>query len=324
MPPIFEARSSIFVLQEAPGLKLPGDLGSLALRAQDSSPKDYALAVLQSDDFTRRLVLALGLTSRPGFSGKKRITVQEAMKKLRKRVRVAEDQRKGLITVRASSRSPELAAELANAYVDRFLSRVRQESRRKSSFIASKIRSLQDELAGLEEQLKDLSSRAEVINLSEQTRAAVQQAVSLQQQIQETTAELSSVESDLRNAGDPAELARLKARKEALEASRREMQSALDRLKGEMKDVPAVALRQARLQREIENKAKLYQLLSQQHELAQIDEQSESRSYQIMDRAVAPEKPSWPRLGLTLALSFLLGVTIGVAINMVISELRTE
>jgi uncharacterized protein involved in exopolysaccharide biosynthesis len=43
-----------------------------------------------------------------------------------------------------------------------------------------------------------------------------------------------------------------------------------------------------------------------------------------MDRAVAPEKPSWPRLGLTLALSFLLGVTIGVAINMVISELRTE
>jgi tyrosine-protein kinase Etk/Wzc len=91
-----------------------------------------------------------------------------------------------------------------------------------------------------------------------------------------------------------------------------------------MKDVPAVALRQARLQREIENKAKLYQLLSQQHELAQIDEQSESRSYQIMDRAVAPEKPSWPRLGLTLALSFLLGVTIGVAINMVISELRTE
>lgn len=321
MPRVYEARASIFVRQEAPSLRLPGDLGALALPGQNANPQAYALAVLQSDDFARQLLRALRLTSRVDFTGGEQMTSEKALKKLQRSVRVEED-RKGLIAVTASAASADLAAELANAYVDRFLMRVNEENRRKSGFIAGKIRSLEQDLASLEDRLKELSSRAEVINLSEQTRAAVQQALSLQQQIQEATSELTALESDLKNTGDLAELARLKARKEALEASRQEMQAALDRLRSEMKDVPAVALRQARLQREIDNKAKLYQVLSQQHELAQIDEQSESRSYQVMDRALPPEKPARPKLLVNLAVSFMLGVALGVAVNMIISELR--
>jgi tyrosine-protein kinase Etk/Wzc len=321
MPRVYEARASIFVRQEAPSLRLPGDLGALALPGQNANPQAYALAVLQSDDFARQLLRALRLTSRADFTSGEQMTSEQALKKLQRSVRVEED-RKGLIAVTASAASADLAAELANAYVNRFLMRVNEENRRKSGFIAGKIRSLEQDLASLEDRLKELSSRAEVINLSEQTRAAVQQALSLQQQIQEATSELTALESDLKNTGDLAELARLKARKEALEASRQEMQAALDRLRSEMKDVPAVALRQARLQREIDNKAKLYQVLSQQHELAQIDEQSESRSYQVMDRALPPEKPARPKLLVNLAVSFMLGVALGVAVNMIISELR--
>ncbi len=321
MPRVYEARASIFVRQGAPALRLPGELGSLALPGQNADPQDYALAVLQSDEFGRQIIRSLRLTSRSEFTGGEEMTEQKALRRLRKNVRIEED-RKGLITVTASALSADLAAELANTCVDRFISRVRDETRRKSSFIGGKIRSLEEELQALEERLKELSTRSEVINLTEQTRAAVQQAVALQQQLQQTQTELSAVESDLRNTGDLAALARLKARKEALEASRNQTQAALDRLRGEMKDVPAVALRQARLQREIDNKAKLYQVLSQQHELAQIDEQAENRSYQVMDRAIPPEKPARPKLLVNLAVSFLLGTAVGVALNMIISELR--
>ena len=321
MPRVYEARASIFVRQASPSLRLPGDLGALMLPGQNANPQAYAMAVLKSDDFTRQLLRSLRLTSRTGFTGGRKMTFEEALKKLKRSVRIEEDPR-GLVAVTASAGSADLAAEIANAFVDRFISRINEETRRKSGFIADKIRSLEQDLASLEDRLKELSSRAEVINLSEQTRAVVQQALTLQQRIQEAATELSAVESDLKNTGDLAELARLKARKEALEASRREMQDALDRLRSEMKDVPAVALRQARLQREIDNKAKLYQVLSQQHELAQIDEQSESRSYQVMDRALPPEKPARPKLLVNLAVSFMLGVALGVAVNMIISELR--
>lgn len=322
MPRIFEARASLFVRQDTPSFRLPGDLGTLALPGQQTSSLDYALAILDSDEFARQILRSLRLASRREFTGGKQLTEQKLIERLRKSVRVTDGGTEGVIAIKASSTDPDLAARLANTFLDAFLERVNTESKRKSQFIRGKIRSLNNDLKRLEETLKDLSSRAEVINLSEQTRAAVQQAMSLQQQIHEATTELTAVESDLKNTGDLAELARLKARKQALEASRQEMQSALDRLRSEMKDVPAVALRQARLQREIDNKAKLYQVLSQQHELAQIQEQAETGVYKVLDRAVVPTSHARPKMLVNLAASFVAGLVVGFGVNLVISELR--
>lgn len=322
-PRHYDARASIFVQSPRSGLSLPGDLGSLASLMQGPEPTSYAMALLESADFAREIVKKLDLLSDAAFVNDRPLTISTAPRVLSKMTRV-EDNRKGLISVQASTRSPELSARIANGYVDHLMSKVASANARKRLYLGQKIAELEAQLNDLEERLRALSAREAIVNLPEQTRAAVQSMSALQARLQEIETSLMGVESDLKNTGSLPELAGLKSKKSSLEAQRDELQRAIADSRSRLKTVPAAALEQARLQREIDLKAKLFQSLSEQHQLAQVDEQSDARVYQIVDRAHVPLRPSRPNLPVNLALSLMLGVVLGIAVNMVITDLAGE
>ena len=319
----YQARASIFVRGNSRAIALPSELSSLASMMQGPEPTSYAMALLESADFAREIVKKLSLLSNPDFTDGRAFTISTAPRTLQKMTRV-EDNRKGLISVQATSKSPELAAELANGYVDHLMSKVASANARKRIYIGGKIGDLEAELNALEERQRELSSRESIVNLPEQTRAAVEALAQLESRLQEIETSLKGVNSDLTNTGQLPELAKLKAKKSSLEAQQAEVRRAIADSNARLKSVPAAALEQARLQREIDLKAKLFQSLSEQHQLAQIDEQSDARVYQVVDRAHVPVRPARPNLPVNLALSLILGAALGIAINILISDLASE
>lgn len=322
-PKIYEAKASVFVQTQKPSLTLPSEFAQLNIFGDSGDPASYATAILGSSDFARTIIKRLDLLENRSFTEGQKHTVNSAVEKLRLDVSI-DDNKQGVISVVAESRSAGLASNIANAYLDLLMEKVANRNANKRLYIQEQTDALEADLERLEEELRDLSKRSEVVDLPEQTKTAVTELSNLQVQLIMLDSTLKGVESELETGGDITELARLKTQRESLIAQKTALQGTIDTLRAKLSDVPTVALEQARLTREINLKNELYKTLSQQKAVAQIDEQSESKTYQPLDRAFIPEWPSRPNLIVNLAVSLLLGITVGVAINLFITDFRSE
>lgn len=324
-PNVYEASAGIYIQQDNPigslrGI-LPDTIATVARTASAADPGGYALAILNSQDFARQMVKAMDLKSDRDFIGRhqeKDLTVQEASEMLLKRITV-DDNRRGLITIRARAYSRKLAADIANTYVKEFQARVDTRNKRKRQFTEKKLIEMREDLEALELRAKKFSEKHQVVDLPEQSKAAVMQIATLQQQMLTLELQLGAVESELTTSGSLDELARLKAEQESLLVRKAELEQAVSRAQEGLRNLPGVGLELASLKREIQLKEALFQSLAQQHQLALIEEQSEAGVYQQVDTAVPPRFRYSPRMSVNLVASFVLGVMLGVALNLGIS-----
>lgn len=317
-PKAYQARATFFVQSSAPSLNLPAGLMAALPINRSSDPTSYALAILQSDSFARQLVQELGLLSNKAFNPKGNMRLDQAAGALLKSVSISDDKR-GLIEVVAEGPTPDLAADIANAYVTRFQSRVHTSDNTKRIYTASKIAELQIQLNQLQRKLRDVSLQRGVVDLPEQTKADIAQLSTLQGELQAVNTQLEGVESDLTTTGVLSKLAELKAKKAALVSQQAGLEQSVQALSSRLQQLPEAALEMERLQREIALKSTLFQTVAEQHQLAQIGEHTEMGVYQTVDRAVPPRQQIRPRPRLNFALSVLAGIALGMAINLVSS-----
>lgn len=322
MKNVYEARASIYAQSKSSGINLPGDLPGLLPKA-GPDPVNYGLAVLQSDNFNRQIIIRQKLLSNPAFSEDHTLSMEKAVLKLGNMVQT-DDNNKGLINISVRSSSARFSADIANAYADQFIEKVTTTNKSKRVFIEGKIREFQRRLEGLENRLSKLSAEQSVVDLPEQTKADIQQMYALQAQVQTTDTELKGVESQIKTVGNLNLLAQLKSKDEELRARKANLSASISALSNKLSGIPAVALEHARLERQVELNAKLSAALSQQHQMALIDEQANAAMYQIVDRAFPPAYRVRPRLSINLAICLMLGITVGIALNIIISDLRRE
>ncbi len=74
---------------------------------------------------------------------------------------------------------------------------------------------------------------------------------------------------------------------------------------------PALMVDERRLRRQVETANTLYLSLRQQYETARIDEVNTTPVITVVDRAVPPRRPEWPRFGLIVATAAVLGAGLG-------------
>lgn len=75
---------------------------------------------------------------------------------------------------------------------------------------------------------------------------------------------------------------------------------------------PQLKSREGELRRFVDIKTDLYLTLQREFESAQIGEVNDAALLTPVDTAIAPRKPEWPRVGLTLASGTLIGVLLGL------------
>src|SRR5262249_41816460 len=115
------------------------------------------------------------------------------------------------------------------------------------------------------------------------------------------------------------ELRELRAQLAQLQYGDPDLPQAKDKKKPEnqlhpaLTEAPEIKLQYARLQREALVQNKLYTLLAQQLEQAKIDEARDETAFQVLDRAVPPERRIKPARTTTVLLAMLVSTFVGIA-----------
>ncbi|OGW56945.1 MAG: hypothetical protein A3D21_05155 [Nitrospirae bacterium RIFCSPHIGHO2_02_FULL_42_12] len=263
-----------------------------------NSPTDLWLAILKSQTLKEAIVSRLNLIN--AFRVK---TKEEAASKLNGMVEISKT-REGLISISLENKDPELAATLANAFVEELdrtnKNMVMTSGRRMRFFVEERLKIARIEVDKAEETIRSFQERNKALKLDDQSRAVFEAVGTLKGQLLAKEVELQTLLSYATPNNPQAEI--LKTQIEELKEKIVELEEG----KGlstnpASKDIfiptskfPNLSLQYARLLRDTKVQQTLYELLIQQYEMARIQEAKDTPTVQVLDVAKVPEKSSKP------------------------------
>ncbi len=246
-----------------------------------------------------------------------RKTYQGARLKLASNSDITEDKRSGIITIEVSDHDKTRAAEMAQAYVselDRLLARVNTSAAsRERAFLEQRLELLKRDLHNAAQELSTFSSRNSTLDPEEQGKAMVESTAMLQGQLIAAQSELSGLEQiytpeNVRIRSLQAHVAELQEQLNKLGGKNYTGSTTLDpnALYPSLRQLPVMAVRYEELYRQVKIDETVYELLTQEYELAKVEEAKETPSLKVLDASQVPEKKSSPpRTLLTLTGAFL-------------------
>ena len=313
LPDVYESRATIYAQQsDYFGGSLAGNL-PLGLIPNTGSAAGYFLTLLDSETILRSAISDLNLGGDPRFAGGKTLDADSCLRQLRKKVAVAQ-RKNGAIDIVVKASSPSLAARIANRILDNLDDLVITSSRRKTKFTAAKLDETNRELEEAEDELLAFQEKNRLVAIDDETKAMIQQLTDLDGKLLAADVELQDVNSQLTHGGNISQLADLQVRKKSLESTRVYVVEKIGQLNQMMSSRPAVAVRYARLQRNVAMLSKTSEILTEQYQLANISEHGEGGDYQIIDRARPNRKPVLPRTLLNTALGGMIAFLASVLV----------
>jgi uncharacterized protein involved in exopolysaccharide biosynthesis len=227
--------------------------------------------------------------------------ISKALKQLSGSTTIATTEQ-GIITIDVEMNHPELAAQVANAFVAE-LDRVNKEksiSRAKNSrvYIEQQLQLTQEKLNTAADCLRVFQEHHHAVALPEQMRAAIDGVAEVKGTLIAKQVQLEVMQQSMR-ASNPAIV--------QLQAEIRELQKQYDHMqygsKGEsdkdyfpaFADVPQISQKLATLVREVKVQETIWELLNQQFYQAKIQEARDTPTVQVLDPAVPPERHSKPK-----------------------------
>ncbi|MCU1314138.1 MAG: lipopolysaccharide biosynthesis protein [Acidobacteriaceae bacterium] len=249
-------------------------------------------------------------------------------KRLARRTSVTENKKSGVITIEVEDEDRVRARDLAQAYLDELDKLVRRTStsaaHRERMFIEGRLRAVQADLERAQLELSEFSSKNSTIDIKEQTHAMVDAGAKVQGEllleqsgleslrqiygdenirVRQTEARVGSLQRELQKmTGSSAPLAANAARDAGLSSDAEDKGA----LYPPLRQLPRLAVPYADLYRRVKVQEVVFELLTQQYELARIEEAKDIPVVSVIDPPGIPEKKSFPhRLLLTLLLTFV-------------------
>ncbi len=243
---------------------------------------------------------------------------EDARKKLSSRTDVVEDKKSGIITISVRDRDAALATALTNAYVDELGSVMAKVStsaaRRERIFVEQRLAEENKSLQEAEQQFSQFASANMALNVPEQTKVTVEAAARLQGELIAARAQLEGLKQTY-----TAENIRVKS----VQAHVNELERDLAKINSgrvdsvqdptspypSVKNLPLLGVKWADLYRNTKIRETVVELLTQQYEMARIQEAKEIPAVKVLDPASMPERkrPSW-------LLILLAGTLMGTAL----------
>jgi capsule polysaccharide export protein KpsE/RkpR len=263
--------------------------------------------------------------------------MEDARKYLDENTNISEERKSGVITVSVSDRDRQRSTALARAYVEelnRLMSVVSTSSaRRERIFIEQRLITVKQDLRRAAEDFSQFASQNTTLDITSQTKAMVEAGADLQGNLMAAQSELEGLEQIYTSSN--VRVRSLRARVDELKRQLQEMagpksgsataagsanvpsgnaapgQPHSDMIYPSIRTLPILGVRWAELYQQVKIQETVYQLLTQEYELAKIQEAKEIPTVKVMDEAALPERKSFPpRLGF-MALGALLGCLTG-------------
>ena len=249
--------------------------------------------------------------------------IEDARKDLDGHTSVSEDRKSGIITIVVTDHDPKRAAAMATAYVDeldRLVAQVSTSSaRRERVFLEERLQKAKTDLDSAARNFSDFASKNTAIDIPAQGKAMVEAAAMLQGQLIAAQSEVSGLRQIYTDHN---------VRVRAAEARISELQQKLNEIGGagsqndlkrenslypSIRKLPLLGVTYADLYRQTKIQETVYELLTQQYELAKVQEAKEIPTVKVLDPAIVPTKRSFPPRSLIMALGMMLGAGLGIA-----------
>jgi len=293
-----------------------GSLGSVASFAGGGNlglknPSDLQVAMLKSRTIEDAMIDRFHLMDLFGVKRK-----SDARTKLEKVVDIENGAKDGLIRISVTDRDPHRAEEMANGYVEEFkrfsATLAVTEASQRRLFFEQQLAQAKDNLANAEEDLKKTEQKTGLVQLDAQTRATIELLADLRGQMAAKEVQIAGMRSfatgenpDLQVAEQ--QLAGLRAQEQRMGASSEGATNALIP-KGNMQEAGIEYIRKLRDVKYFET---IFDLLARQYEVAKVDEARQGAVVQVVDRAVVPDRKSFPPRSLIVLGAAVLGLIFG-------------
>jgi capsule polysaccharide export protein KpsE/RkpR len=260
------------------------------------------VGVLQSRTVQDRLIEQFGLGR--VYHGSK---IEDVRLALAGHTNISEDRKSGIIAITVSDHDPRRAAALAQAYVaelDRLVAHVSTSSaRRERFFLEERLSAVKQDLNDAAKKFSEFASKNTAIDIPAQGKAMVEAAATLQGQLIAAESELRGLETIYTDQN---------VRVRAVRARVAELRAQLGKMGGDsgaagalssksdpslypsIRQLPLLGVTYADLYRQTKIEETVFELLTQQYELAKVQEAKEIPSVKILDAAVVPTKKSYP------------------------------
>lgn len=297
-------------LQQVPGLSVP----SL------TPNRDLVLALLKSRTVGKAAVDRFQLQERYGAR-----YLADAIREVQAKTNITLS-REGVIAIKVEDTDPQLAAEMANFYVEQVDRLVAQygtgEAGKQRVFLSEQLARAKVDLEIGEEALRRFQERNRAIALQDQTRGAIEAAARLKGEIMALEVQLQVMRNFATDANP--EVATLRRRIDEMKRQLTQVQYGEDSFRVSprtdsrrdftvpLPKVPEMGIELARLIRDMKVQETLVTLLSQQLEQAKIAESRDGPVVQVLDRAVPAERHSRPRLRFNLIIAGVAGFLGGM------------
>ena len=243
---------------------------------------------------------------------------------------IVDDKKSGVITLTFTDTDPVRARDIAQGYLDELNKLVNQtntsSAHQERLFIEKRLKGAETDLEKAQQRMGEFSSTHSTIDIKEQTRAMVDAASRLQAQL---IVEQSGLDSLRQTYGDgnvrvrsaeariavlQSEIKKMSGSSKALPLDGSSTSTGADAVSGSHSDelypplrqLPRLAVPYADLYREVRVQETVYELLTQQLEMARIQEAKDIPVVSVIDAPGVPEKKSFPpRLYLALLLAMI-------------------
>lgn len=322
MPPDSQASSSLAMAEASLPLRQSGFSQIAADLLGPRSTSGVFVGVLNSRSLQDRIIDRFDLKH---VYGTKRMDNTRIA--LASRVVISVDRRSDMVAISVTDRNPNRAAAMANAYVDEMNRLVAELStfsaRRERIFLESFLLNVKQDLENAEKEFSQFASKHNTVDIGEQGKTLVGAAAALQGQLMFAQSELEAVrqiytDSNVRVRSAKARIEGLQTQLKKLAGKDQSSTIGPDtnatELYPSMRKLPLLGVTYADFYRRAKVQEAVYEALTQEYDLAKVQEARDIPTVKVLDTANIPDNRSFPPRLLIAILSLLLTLTAGVGL----------
>jgi uncharacterized protein involved in exopolysaccharide biosynthesis len=330
MPPDNQSNSGLAMIaaMATKSTSAPSGLSSVAgdLLGMKSSGALF-LGILNSETVEDRITDRFDLRKVYGLRYR-----EDVRKKLLSRTAFDEERKSGIISLTVADRDPQRAAAMAGAYVEELNKLVAQLStssaHKERVFLEERLVAVKRDLDQASQDFSQFSSKNKTLDIKEEARAMLQGAATLEGQlialesqlrglqaiytdnnvrVRSVQARIAELHKQLDSIGGPAGPAPGVPAASGTADSSAQPQPASQSQFPSIRNLPILGATYADLYRRMTIQEAVYEALTQQYELAKVQEAKEIPSVKVLDAPLIPERKSFPPRLLIIAAGGFLG-----------------
>lgn len=319
MPPDDQSGSGLAMAAAA----LSGRSGAMGSMVDDAlglkSTSDIFVGILNSRTTQDELVDKFNLKKVYGVGNE-----EDARKTLADHTDITVDRKSEIIAIAVTDKNPQRAAAIGQSYVEELNRLVAELStssaRRERIFLEGRLKTVNNDLAKAEQDFSQFASKNTAIDVPAQGRAMVDAAAVLQGQLIAAQSELEGLkqiysDQNVRVRSVAARVSELRDQLNKLGGKTEGTTGSnppSDELLPSIRKLPLLGVTYADLYRETKVQEAVFEMLTQQYELAKVQEAKEIPTVKVLDAPNVPEKKSYPPRLLIVFFATMLALVVGV------------